>query len=67
MDVIGEFERLTGAKVNYTQFDSNEDMYSKLSGGGVSYDVIVPSDYMVDRLVDEDMLCELDYSHIPNF
>ena len=67
MDVIGEFERLTGAKVNYTQFDSNEDMYSKLSGGGVSYDVIVPSDYMVDRLVDEDMLCELDYSNIPNF
>ena len=67
MDVVGEFERLTGAKVNYTQFDSNEDMYSKLSGGGVSYDVIVPSDYMVDRLVDEDMLCELDYSNIPNF
>lgn len=67
MDVVGEFERLTGAKVNYTQFDSNEDMYSKLSGGGVSYDIVVPSDYMIDRLVDEDMLDELDYSNIPNF
>ena len=44
MDVIGEFERLTGAKVNYTQFDSTEEMYSKLSGGGVSYYVIVASD-----------------------
>ncbi|MCD7723437.1 MAG: spermidine/putrescine ABC transporter substrate-binding protein [Clostridiales bacterium] len=66
MDVIAEFERLTGAKVNYTNFESNENMYSKLSGGGVSYDVIVPSDYMVSRLIDEDMLLELDYDNIPN-
>lgn len=67
MDVVTEFERLTGAKVNYTNFESNENMYSKLSAGGVSYDVIVPSDYMIDRLVDENMLLELDYSNIPNF
>lgn len=66
MDVISEFERLTGIKVNYTNFESNENMYSKLSGGGVSYDVIVPSDYMVERLIDEDMLLELDYDNIPN-
>lgn len=66
MDVIYEFERLTGAKVNYTNFESNENMYSKLIGGGVSYDVIVPSDYMIERLVDEDMLLELDYNNIPN-
>lgn len=66
MDVVKEFERLTGAKVNYTNFESNENMYSKLSGGGVSYDVITPSDYMVERLIDEDMLLPLDYDNIPN-
>lgn len=67
MDVVSEFERLTGAKVNYTNFESNENMYSKLVGGGVSYDVIVPSDYMIARLLDEDMLLPLDYDNIPNF
>lgn len=66
MDVVKEFERLTGAKVNYTNFESNENMYSKLAGGGVSYDVIVPSDYMVERLISENMLLELDYNNIPN-
>lgn len=66
MDVVSEFERLTGAKVNYTNFESNENMYSKLSGGGVSYDVIVPSDYMIDKLIEEDMLLPLDYDNIPN-
>lgn len=67
LDVVKEFERLTGAKVNYSNFESNENMYSKLSGGGVSYDVIVPSDYMVQRLIDENMLLPLDYDNIPNF
>lgn len=67
MDVVSEFERLTGCKVNYTNFESNENMYSKLSGGGVSYDVVVPSDYMIDRLIDEDFLLPLDYDNIPNF
>lgn len=66
MDVVSEFERLTGCTVNYTNFESNESMYSKLTGGGVSYDVIVPSDYMIDRLIDEDMLLELDFDNIPN-
>ena len=66
MDVVSEFERLTGATVNYTNFESNENMYSKLVGGGVSYDVIVPSDYMIDRLIDEDLLLPLDYDNIPN-
>lgn len=66
MNVVGEFERLTGAKVNYTNFESNENMYSKLIGGGVSYDVIIPSDYMIERLIDEEMLLPLDYSNIPN-
>lgn len=66
MDVVSEFERLTGANVNYTNFESNENMYSKLVGGGVSYDVIVPSDYMIDRLIDEELLLPLDYNNIPN-
>ncbi|MCM1115423.1 MAG: spermidine/putrescine ABC transporter substrate-binding protein [Clostridium sp.] len=66
MDVVHEFEKLTGATLNYTNYESNENMYSKLVGGGVSYDVIVPSDYMIDRLIDEDMLLELDYNNIPN-
>ncbi len=66
MDVVAEFERLTGANVNYTNYESNENMYSKLLGGGVSYDVIVPSDYMVSRLIDEDMLLPLNYDNIPN-
>lgn len=67
MNTVSEFERLTGARVNYSNFESNENMYSKLTGGGVSYDIIIPSDYMIDRLVDEDMLLPLDYDNIPNF
>lgn len=66
MDVVAEFERLTGCTVNYTNYESNENMFSKLTGGGVSYDVIVPSDYMIDRMVDEDMLLEIDYDNVPN-
>ena len=66
MDVVSEFERLTGATVNYTNFESNENMYSKLAGGGVSYDVIVPSDYMIERLIDENMLLEIDWNNVPN-
>lgn len=66
MDVVHEFERLTGAKVNYTNYESNENMYSKLSGGGVSYDVIAPSDYMIARLIDENMLLEIDWNNVPN-
>ena len=53
-------------KVTYSTYSSNEDMYAKLSAGAVSYDVIVPSDYMIERLIDEDMLLPLDYSNIPN-
>lgn len=66
MNVVSEFERLTGAKVNYTNYESNENMYSKLAGGGVSYDVIAPSDYMISRLIDEDMLVEIDWNNVPN-
>lgn len=53
-------------KVVYSTFSSNEDMYAKLSSGSVSYDVVVPSDYMIERLIDEDMLAPLNYDNIPN-
>ncbi len=53
-------------KVNYSTYSSNEDMYAKLSSGSVSYDVIVPSDYMIERLIKEDMLAPLNYENIPN-
>lgn len=67
VDVITQFERLTGCDVNYTTFESNENMYSKLSGGGVSYDIVIPSDYMIERLLSEEMLLPLDYNNIPNY
>ena len=51
MDVIQEFEDLTGIDVNYTTFDTNETMYAKIRSGGGNYDVIIPSDYMVGRCV----------------
>ena len=52
-------------KVNYTTYTSNEDMYAKLSAGAVSYDVIIPSDYMIARLADEGYLAELNFDNIP--
>ena len=54
-------------KVNYTTYASNEDMYAKLSSGAVSYDVIVPSDYMIARLAQENMLLPLNFDNIPNY
>lgn len=53
--------------VNYTTFDSNEAMYSKIVSGAASYDIVIPSEYMVSKLINEDMLAELDYSNIPNY
>ena len=53
-------------KVNYSTYSSNESMYAKISSGSVNYDVIVPSDYMIERLIDEDLLAKLDYSNIPS-
>ncbi len=67
LDINEEFTRRTGIRVNYTTFDSNEALYSKLAGGGADYDVIIPSDYMVSKLIHENMLAELDFSNIPNY
>ncbi len=54
-------------KVNYSTYSSNEDMYAKISKGAVNYDVIFPSDYMIERLISENLIAELDYSNIPNY
>ena len=67
MSVLEDFEAQTGIKVNYNNFDSNETMYAMLSGGGTEYDVIIPSDYMIARLIEEDMLEPLNFDNIPNF
>lgn len=67
MDVNKEFEKLTGIKVKYLNYVSNETMYSQLKSGGVNYDVIIPSDYMIERLKDEDMLQKIDISKISNY
>lgn len=66
-DLIYKFEDETGIKVNYQTAESNEALYSLLSIGGADYDVIVPSDYMIARLIDEGMLAELNYDNIPNY
>lgn len=68
LDVIEAFEEAyPNIKVNYMTFDSNESMYTKLKAGGSSFDIIIPSDYMIDKLIQEDMLEELDFSNIPNY
>ena len=68
MEVIKEFEaRYPHIKVNYSTYDSNEIMYSKLSNGGITVDLIIPSDYMIARLISENMLLELDFDNIPNY
>ena len=68
IDVISEFEKAyPNIKVNYMTFDSNETMYTKLKTGGASYDIIIPSDYMIEKLIREDMVLPLDFSNIPNY
>ena len=53
-------------EVNYSTYSSNESMYAKLSSGSVNYDVVVPSDYMIERMIAEDMLAELNYDNMPH-
>ena len=53
-------------EVNYSTYSSNESMYAKLSSGSVHYDVVVPSDYMIERMIAEDMLAELNYENMPH-
>ena len=72
VDVNEEFERWyydtygERVKVNYSTYSSNESMYAKISSGSTNYDVIVPSDYMIQRMIDEGLLAKLNYENIPN-
>ncbi len=67
LDVNTEFTNLTGIKVNYSTYATNEELYAKLKGGGTNYDIIIPSDYMIARMIKEGMLQKLDMANIPNF
>ena len=66
-DLITKFEEETGIKVVYETYDTNEAMYQKLKSGSSKYDLIFPSDYMVEKLIAEDIVKEINYSNIPNY
>ncbi len=61
------FTHTTGIEVNYKTFDSNEDMYALLSSGAAKYDVVIPSDYMIGKMIEEGMLAKLNFDNIPNY
>lgn len=65
-EVIKMFEKETGIKVHYEEFETNEEMYTIVATGAREYDVICPSDYMVQKMMQNDLLAELDYDNIPN-
>ncbi len=66
LDVNKAFEEKYGIKINYTNYESNENMYNKLKSGGADYDIVFPSDYMIAKLIEEDMLAKLNFDNIPN-
>ena len=65
-DTITMFEKETGIKVVYDEFETNEIMYPKVEAGSSAYDVVCPSDYMVQKMIENDLIQELDYDKIPN-
>ncbi len=66
-DVLKQFEEETGIKVVYEEFETNEIMYPKVAAGAAAYDLICPSDYMISKMIDNDLLQPINYDHIPNF
>lgn len=67
VDVNAAFTEATGIKVNYMTYDTNESLYTKLKTGGSSYDIVIPSDYMAGRLIEEGLVQELNFDNIPNY
>ena len=65
--VLDKFTEETGIKVEYANFTTVEEMYTKLAASPTSYDVLIPSDYIIERLINEDMLAELDTASMPNY
>lgn len=67
LDVNKQFEEETGIKVNYSMYETNEDMYNKIKGGGANYDVVIPSDYMIERMIVEGLLEKINFDNVPNY
>ena len=65
-ETIEMFEKETGIKVEYEEYETNEIMYPKVAAGTSNYDLLCPSDYMITKLMENDMLAELNYDNIPN-
>ena len=63
---VDMFEEETGIKVVYDEFEQNEEMYPKIKSGAVQYDVVCPSDYMIQKMIDEDLLAEINFDNVPN-
>ena len=66
MDLVSQFEEETGITVIYETFDSNEAMLTKIQQGGATYDIAVPSEYMIEKMLEEDLLVPLDHDKLPN-
>jgi len=66
-DILDTFESETGIKVNYETFATNEEMYTKIKRGGTNYDIAIPSDYMIEKMITEDMLEPINLDKIPNY
>ena len=65
--LISEFEEETGIDVQYSTYDTNEMMYQKVKSGSTKYDLVFPSDYMVQKMSREGLLKKINYNNIPNF
>lgn len=65
-EVIDMFEEETGIKVVYDMFETNEEMYPVIEAGGVVYDVVCPSDYMIQKMIENDLLAEINWDNVPN-
>ncbi len=66
-DLLTTFTERTGIEIVYEEFSTNEDMYVKLKNGGTQYDLIFPSDYMIEKLINEDMLAKIDTASLSNY
>lgn len=64
--VIKMFEEETGISVVYEEYETNEIMYPKIQSGAIAYDVVCPSDYMIQRMIENDLLAEINWDNIPN-
>ena len=65
-EVVAMFEEGTGIKVTYDMFETNEEMYPVIEAGAVTYDVVCPSDYMIQKMIENDMLAEINFENVPN-